>query len=105
MHFDSHGRDARATASLRHLPDEFIRVGNGGVHVIDEPRDIGLNLGGLAAERGDGLSVQSVFQRENVIVQLVQLSSSSAEGIPRSNSKGRILSTHRHYELLKGSPA
>ena len=69
--FDSLGRDARPTTSLRHLLDEFVGPGDGCIHVIEEARDVGLDFGGLAAKGGDGLSVQGVFQREHVIVQFV----------------------------------
>ena len=42
---------------LGHFFDEFVRVGNRGIHIFDEAGDVGLDFGGFAGKGRDRLRV------------------------------------------------
>ena len=59
-------------SSVGHLPNEFVCPRDRGVHVFDQPCDIGLDFGGFAAESSDGLSIEGMLEGQHIIVELVE---------------------------------
>src|SRR3954463_6594969 len=58
--------------SLRQLLQKLVGFGNRTVHLLEQMVDLRLDLRRLAAQRRDRLGVEAVFEREDVVVELVQ---------------------------------